>query len=141
MARLPYKWIVAVVFVMGVFMDILDTTSVNVALPTLQREFNATTAQIEWVVLGYLLSLAVWVPASGWIGDRFGTKKVYLFALVMFTGASMLCGHFYGELKSGTIKKILFVATGALHSPTSMLQKETIPSIAHAVAIETGGAS
>jgi EmrB/QacA subfamily drug resistance transporter len=91
-ARIPYKWIVAVVFVAGTFMDILDTTSVNVALPTLGREFGASIADIEWVVLGYLLSLAVWIPASGWIGDRFGTKRVYLFALVMFTGASMLCG-------------------------------------------------
>ena len=84
MGRIPYKWIVAMVFVAGVFMDILDTTSVNVALPTLAREFDATTSQIEWVILGYLLSLAVWIPASGWIGDRFGTKKVYLFALVTF---------------------------------------------------------
>ncbi|MBM3661022.1 MAG: DHA2 family efflux MFS transporter permease subunit [Actinobacteria bacterium] len=92
MSRIPYKWIVAIVFVAGTFMDILDTTSVNVALPTLAQEFDASISQIEWVVLGYLLSLAVWIPASGWIGDRFGTKKVYLFALVVFTGASMLCG-------------------------------------------------
>src|SRR5262245_44960688 len=92
MGRVPYKWIVAAVFVAGVFMDILDTTSVNVALPTLAREFDATPSQIEWIILGYLLSLAGWIPASGWIGDRFGTKKVYLFALVTFTGASMLCG-------------------------------------------------
>lgn len=92
MSRIPYKWIVAIVFVAGVFMDILDTTSVNVALPTLSRDFDAPIAGIEWVVLGYLLSLAVWVPASGWIGDRFGTKKVYLLALVIFTGASVLCG-------------------------------------------------
>jgi stage V sporulation protein AD len=53
-------------------------------------------------------------------------------------GASMLCGYFYNEMKRGKIKKILFVATGALHSPTSALQKETIPSVAHAVAIEMG---
>ena len=92
MSRIPYKWIVAIVFVAGTFMDILDTTSVNVALPTLAEEFDATIPQIEWVVLGYLLSLAVWIPASGWIGDRFGTKKIYLFAIVMFMGASMLCG-------------------------------------------------
>ena len=82
------------------FMDIMDTTIVNVALPTLQREFDATTAAIEWVVLGYLLSLAVWIPASGWIGDRFGTKKMFLFALAMFTIASALCGqaHSLAEL-------------------------------------------
>jgi EmrB/QacA subfamily drug resistance transporter len=99
-SRIPYKWIVAIVFVCGAFMDVLDITIVNVAIPTLQREFDASTAQIEWVVLGYLLSLAVWIPASGWMGDRFGTKRVFLFALAMFTGASMLCGlaNSLGEL-------------------------------------------
>ena len=91
--RLPYKWIVAVVFVCGMFIDILDTTIVNVALPDLGREFHASTASIEWIVLGYLLSLAVWIPASGWIGDRLGTRRVFLFALGMFTLASALCGQ------------------------------------------------
>ena len=80
-ARLRYEYVVAVVFVTGLFMDILDTTIVNVALPTLGREFDVGTASIEWVVIGYLLSLAVWIPASGWIGDRFGTKQTFLFAL------------------------------------------------------------
>jgi EmrB/QacA subfamily drug resistance transporter len=98
--RVPYKWVVAVVFVCGVFMDILDTTIVNVALPQLGRQFHAGTAAIEWIVLGYLLSLAVWIPASGWIGDRVGTRRVFLFALGMFTLASALCGqaHSLGEL-------------------------------------------
>jgi EmrB/QacA subfamily drug resistance transporter len=98
--RVPYKWIVATVFVFGMFMEIMDTTIVNVALPTLAREFNATAASIEWVVLGYLLSLAVWIPASGWVGDKVGTKKTFLFALAMFTFASALCGqaHSLGEL-------------------------------------------
>src|SRR5438128_140599 len=98
--RIPYKWIVATVFVCGMFIDILDTTIVNVALPSLGREFHADTAAIEWIVLGYLLSLAVWIPASGWIGDRLGTRRVFLFALAMFTLASALCGqaHSLGEL-------------------------------------------
>ncbi len=52
--------------------------------------------------------------------------------------ASLLCGHFYNEMRHGSIGKILFTATGALHSPTSALQKETIPSVAHAVSIEMG---
>src|SRR5437868_3319156 len=75
------------------FIDILDTTIVNVALPDLGREFHASTTSIEWIVLGYLLSLAVWIPASGWIGDRIGTRRVFLFALAMFTAASALCGQ------------------------------------------------
>jgi EmrB/QacA subfamily drug resistance transporter len=98
--RVEYKWIVATVFVCGMFIDILDTTIVNVALPDLGLEFHASTASIEWIVLGYLLSLAVWIPASGWIGDRLGTRRVFLFALAMFTFASALCGqaHSLGEL-------------------------------------------
>src|SRR3954468_92986 len=91
--RIEYKWIVATVFVFGMFIDILDSTIVNVALPDLGREFHASTADIEWIVLGYLLSLAVWIPASGWIGDRFGTRRVFLAALGMFTLASALCGQ------------------------------------------------
>ncbi|MCC7366704.1 MAG: multidrug efflux MFS transporter [Dehalococcoidia bacterium] len=74
------------------FVNILDTTIVNVALPTLADEFDVRTASIEWVVTGYLLSLAVWIPASGWIGDRVGTKRTFLFAIVVFTAASALCG-------------------------------------------------
>src|SRR6478752_4020361 len=97
---LEYKWLVAIVFVCGMFMDIMDTTIVFVATPTLKAEFGATNASIEWVVLGYLLSLAVWIPASGWIGDKVGTRRVFLFALAMFTAASALCGqaHSLGEL-------------------------------------------
>lgn len=87
-----YKWVVAVIFVLGLFMEIMDTTIVNVAIPTLAREFQVRGTGIEWVVLGYLLSIAVWIPSSGWIGDRIGTKKTFLFALFMFTLASVLCG-------------------------------------------------
>lgn len=91
--RIPDKWVVASIFVVGLFMDIMDTTIVNVALPTLARDFGTGSASIEWVVLGYLLSLAVWIPASGWVGDRIGTKKTFLFALAVFTIASALCGQ------------------------------------------------
>ena len=90
--RVEYKWIVAAVYVCGVSLDILDMTMVNVALPALGREFHATTASLVWIVLGYLLSLAVFIPASGWIGDRFGTRRVFLFAVALFTSASALCG-------------------------------------------------
>lgn len=95
-----YKWVVAVIFVLGLFMEIMDTTIVNVAIPTLANEFNVRGAGIEWVVLGYLLSIAVWIPSSGWIGDKFGTKRTFLFALFTFTLASILCGqaHSIGEL-------------------------------------------
>src|SRR5437016_12536324 len=91
--RIPYKWIVAAIFVCGLFMDILDTTIVNVALPVLGKQFHANTASIGWIGLAYLLSLAVWIPASGWIGDRIGTRRVFVFALAVFTAAAALCGQ------------------------------------------------
>jgi EmrB/QacA subfamily drug resistance transporter len=87
-----YKYLVAGVFISGLFMEIMDTTVINVALPQLGRHFNAGNDSLEWVVTGYLLSLAVWVPASGWLGDRIGTKKIFLFAMAAFTLGSALCG-------------------------------------------------
>ena len=88
--QIEYKWIVAIVYVSALFLDILDSTIVNVAIPGLGRELRTENA--EWVVLGYTLSLAVWIPTSGWLGDRFGTKRTFLIALMAFTGGSLLCG-------------------------------------------------
>lgn len=82
----------AIVFVAAMFMSLLDTTIVTVALPTLADEFAVGTAEIEWIVVGYLVSLAVFMPASGWISDRFGAKGTFLTALALFTTASVLCG-------------------------------------------------
>jgi len=90
--KLEYKWIVGIVFVFGLFMDLLDMTIVNVAIPQLARDFETGTSTIQWVVTGYLLSLAVFIPVSGWLGDRFGTKRIFMTALFVFTSASFLCG-------------------------------------------------
>ena len=87
---IAYKWVVAIVYVSALFLDILDTTIVNVAIPVLGRELQTSSA--EWVVLGYTLSLAVWIRTSGWLGDRFGTRRTFLFALGAFTVGSLLCG-------------------------------------------------
>jgi len=89
---IPYKWLVTMVFVAGLFMELLDTTVVYVALPALGRELGAGHAALEWVVTGYLLAIAVLIPASGWVGDRFGTKRIFILALALFTAGSALCG-------------------------------------------------
>src|ERR1035437_9863112 len=90
--RLRQDYVVAVVYVAALFMTIMDSSIVNTALPSIARQFHTTSAATEWVVVGYLLSLAVWIPASGWVGDRVGTKATFLFALGLFTLASALCG-------------------------------------------------
>src|ERR1019366_6798255 len=83
---------VSIVFVAAMFMSIMDITIVNVALPSLSRQFHAVGTSIDAVVVGYLVSLAIVIPASGWLGDRLGTKRVFLSALTVFTLASALCG-------------------------------------------------
>ena len=120
---------VAIVFVLGLFMEILDTTIINVAIPELQNHFQTTGAAIEWVVTGYLLSLAVWIPASGWLGDRFGTKKVFLFALATFTIASALCGLSW-SIESLIGFRILQGVGGGMLTPvgTAMLFRAFPPS-------------
>jgi EmrB/QacA subfamily drug resistance transporter len=89
---LEYKWQVGIVFVLALFLDLLDISIVTVAIPTLAGEFGTETTTIEWVVTGYLLSLAVFIPFSGWLGDRFGTKRIFILALVIFLLGSLLSG-------------------------------------------------
>jgi EmrB/QacA subfamily drug resistance transporter len=91
----PYinpKISVSIVFVAAMFMSIMDTTIVNVALPALSRQFQVSGTSIDAVVVGYLVSLAIVIPASGWLGDRLGTKRIFLASLALFTLASALCG-------------------------------------------------
>ena len=83
---------VGVVFVMAMFMAIMDTTIVNVAVPTLARDFHVRATSVDVVVVAFLVSLAVSIPASGWLSDRVGAKRVLLVAVGVFTAASALCG-------------------------------------------------
>jgi EmrB/QacA subfamily drug resistance transporter len=87
------KTAVAIAYVAGMFMSAMDNHIVNVMLPTLSRDFHTPLASVQWTAIGYVLSLAVFIPASGWFGDRLGTKRVFLFALGTFTFASVLCGQ------------------------------------------------
>lgn len=82
---------IAGVVVLGAIMSILDITVVSVALETLQREFDATAAEVAWTMTGYTLALASVIPLTGWAADRFGTKRLYLLAVVLFTAGSVLC--------------------------------------------------
>ena len=90
--RPDYKRAVVIVYVVGVFMQILDSTAVNVALPAIGSDFGVPANEVEWVVLGYLLSLAIGIPAAPWIADRIGSKRAFMIAIAGFVVASMLCG-------------------------------------------------
>jgi EmrB/QacA subfamily drug resistance transporter len=113
------KIAVSVVFVAAMFMNIMDATIVNVALPTIGREFGVRADSVDTVAIGYLVSLAVFIPVSGWLGDRFGGRRILLISIVIFTVASALCGaaSSLGELVAF---RILQGAGGGLMVPVGM---------------------
>ena len=126
LGQLEYKWIVGGVFVLGLFMELLDMTIVNVALPELARSLEvdpeSAATDIQWVVTGYLLSLAVFIPISGWLGDRFGTKAIFMTALFVFTSASLASGLAW-SLESLIAFRVLQGVGGGMLTPvgTAML--------------------
>jgi MFS family permease len=81
-------WLVAVAF----FMESLDTTILNTALPTMASALHVAPLSMKSVLTSYLLSLAVFIPVSGWVADRFGTRAVFSSAIGIFTLGSLLCG-------------------------------------------------
>jgi len=87
-----YKWFVLANVMIGTFMVVLDSTIVNVSLPKIMSSFGVGLSTIQWVITAYLLSMAAMLPASGWIADKFGYKKVYFWGLFFFTLGSLLCG-------------------------------------------------
>src|SRR5512138_1780044 len=89
---LEQKWKILISVMFGIFMIILDSTVVNVAFPTLRREFGASLSDTQWVLSIYVLSLGVTTPVSGFLADRFGIKRIYLFGLTVFALGSLLCG-------------------------------------------------
>jgi EmrB/QacA subfamily drug resistance transporter len=113
------KVAVGVVFVLAMFMAIMDATIVNVALPQLGREFGVPASHVDTVVVAFLVSIAVFIPASGWLGDRFGTKRIFLIALVVFTGASALCG-LAQSLDQLVVFRVLQGVGGGMLTPVGM---------------------
>src|SRR3954452_6436601 len=83
--------LIAGVVVLGAIMSILDITVVAVAQRTFQEQFDKTQAQVAWTATGYTLALATVIPLTGWAADRFGPKRLYILAIVMFSAGSALC--------------------------------------------------
>jgi EmrB/QacA subfamily drug resistance transporter len=113
------KIAVGVVYVAALFMAIMDTTIVNVALPVLGRDFHTSPDAVDSVVIAFLVSTGVFLTASGWLGDRFGGRKVLLFSVVLFTGSSALCGV-AGSLGELVVFRVLQGAAGGLMTPVGM---------------------
>jgi EmrB/QacA subfamily drug resistance transporter len=115
-ARRLLPWLVAVAF----FMESLDTTILNTAVPTISAALGVSPLSMKAVLASYTLSLAVFIPISGWMADRFGTRRVFASAIGLFTLGSFLCG-ISGNIHLLVACRILQGCGGAMMVPVGRL--------------------
>jgi len=109
------------------FMSVLDTSIVNVAIPTMQGQFSASPDDIQWVATAYTLCLGVVVPTSAWLGERLGLRRTYLLALLLFSAFSALCGT-ATDLNTMIVYRILQAIPGGIIPVTCLtILYRTVP--------------
>jgi EmrB/QacA subfamily drug resistance transporter len=109
-------WLVAVAF----FMQALDGTILNTALPAMAHELGEDPLRMHGVILAYLITVAILIPASGWLADRFGSRRIFFMAILLFTAGSLLC-TFVNSLNTLMAARIVQAIGGALMMPVGRL--------------------
>ncbi|WP_054697192.1 DHA2 family efflux MFS transporter permease subunit [Syntrophomonas palmitatica] len=107
------------VIIIGTFMSVMDGTIVNVSLPKMISVFNSSTTDAQWIVTAYMLTLGIVMPISGYLGDRFGYKRVYSAALLVFVIGSFLCGAAW-SINSIIAFRVLQAMGGGIMQPLGM---------------------
>ena len=115
-SRRLLPWLVAVAF----FMESLDTTILNTAVPAISAALRVAPLSMKAVLASYTLSLAVFIPISGWVADRFGTRRVFAYAIALFTLGSLLCG-ISGDIHVLVACRLLQGCGGAMMVPVGRL--------------------
>ncbi|MEU5980357.1 MFS transporter [Streptomyces sp. NPDC047315] len=110
------RWIALAIVLIAAFMDLVDVTIVNIAIPSIQRDIGASTGQIQWITAGYALAFAAGLITGGRLGDIFGRKRLFLLGIGTFTVASALCG-IAGSAEMLVGARILQGAAAALMVP------------------------
>ena len=105
---------------LSVFMESLDSTVINTAIPAISHALHADPVDLKIALISYLLSLAIFIPISGWIADKFGSKNVFITAVVIFTMSSLWCG-FANNLMELSIARFIQGVGGALGLPVGRL--------------------
>lgn len=114
-----YRWIALIITIIGNFMSMLDTSIVNIALPKMMAVFSVESNDAQWVLTIYMLTMGVVQPISGYLCDRFGTRKMYLFSLTVFTIGSALCGMAWSN-NSMIFFRVIQAVGGGLIYPVTM---------------------
>jgi EmrB/QacA subfamily drug resistance transporter len=104
----------------ALFMDLLDTSALGAALPTLARQFHASPLQLKFALTAYLMTMAVFVPASGWLADRFGARRVFVNAVKIYLLGSLCCG-LSDSVSTLVAARVLQGIGGAMMTPVARL--------------------
>ncbi|MED0677041.1 MFS transporter, partial [Aneurinibacillus thermoaerophilus] len=113
--------------IIGIFMSILDTSIVNVALPKMMNVFGVSTSEIQWVLTAYTMAMAAVIPLTGYLCDRFGMKRMYLISFILFTVGSLFCGLAWSN-NSMIVARIIQALGGGLIMPVGQaLIFHTVP--------------
>ncbi len=133
------KWIVALTVILPTFIEVMDTSVVNVSLPHIQGGLNAGLDESTWVLTSYLVSNAVIIPITGWLSTFFGRKKYLIASIILFTVSSMLCGS-APTLEVLILARILQgIGGGALQPISQAILLETFPKEEHGMAMAMFG--
>ncbi|MGK5087073.1 DHA2 family efflux MFS transporter permease subunit [Bdellovibrionota bacterium FG-2] len=114
-----YKWDVLGIVMIGTLMAALDTSIVNVSIPSIMADFGVGVDDIEWVVTGYMLAFAVLMPLTAWLRDVIGSRRLYVLSLFVFTLGSVLCGMAW-NLPSLIIARVVQALGGGALTPVGM---------------------
>jgi DHA2 family multidrug resistance protein len=126
-AKSMRKWLVTITVMIPAFMEIVDTSIANVALPHMQGSLNAGTDEVTWVLTSYLISNAVILPMTGWLARVFGRKRFLITCIILFTMASFLCGSAPNLAALVFFRILQGAAGGALIPMTQAIMMETFP--------------
>ncbi len=135
----PNKWLIAFTVIFPTFIEVMDTSVVNVSLPHIQGSLNAGLDEVTWVLTSYLVSNAIIIPITGWLARLFGRKNYLMFSLVLFTASSVLCGA------ATSLEMLIFARVlqglggGGLQPLSQAILLETFPQKEHGTAMAIFG--
>ena len=143
-ARLEWRpsvnpWMVAISVMLSTFMVVLDSSIANVALPHIAGNLSASTDESTWVLTSYLVSNAIMLPASGWIARRIGRKRLLMISIVVFTGASILCGMALSMSMLIVARVLQGVGGGGMQPLAQSILLESFPPEKHGKAMAAYG--
>ncbi len=129
------QWLALFVVIIGTFMSILDSSIVNIAIPKMMAVFGVSLDEVKWILTSYTLALGSIIPLTGFLADVFGNKRIYIFALSMFTIGSLLCGFAWSNASMIVFRVIQAIGGGMIMPIGMSIIYQTFPESERGLAL------